>query len=288
MRPTVGVVVLSMGTRPVELRRALDTVLRQRDVDLDVLLVGNGWEPVDVPAGVRTLHLPENLGIPEGRNVGAAAVHGEFVLFYDDDAALERDDVLARLADEFEKVPRAAVVQPRGVDPQGRATPRRWVPRLRVTDGSGAPGDAVVFWEAVCLVRRAAFDAVGGWPGHFWYGHEGIDLALRLLDAGWSIRYRPDVTVEHPATAAQRHTEFYRMNARNRVWVARRNLPYALGAVYLTDWALLTALRTRDPQKLKVWWAGFAEGLRTDPGPRRPIGWRTVARLTAAGRPPII
>ena len=209
-------------------------------------------------------------------------------MFYDDDAALPTPDVLERLARELTVVPRAAIAQPRGVDPQGRVTPRRWVPRLRVTDGGGAAGDAAVFWEAVAMMRRDAFDSVGGWPGHFWYGHEGIDLAFRLLDAGWRIRYCPDIVIEHPSTQAQRHAVFYRMNARNRVWVARRNLPHPLAEIYLVDWALVTALRTRDREKLRVWLAGFLEGWRTDAGPRRPISWSTVARLVRAGRPPII
>lgn len=286
--PTVGAVVLSMGDRPVELRHALETLLTQQGVELDVVLVGNGWEPQGIPDDVRTVYLPENVGIPQGRNVGAAHAKGDFILFYDDDAALPTSDILARLARELSTVPRAAIAQPRGVDPQGRATPRRWVPRLRVADGTGAAGDAVVFWEAVCLMRRDAFDAAGGWPGHFWYGHEGIDLAYRLLDAGWRIRYCPDIVIEHPSTQAQRHAVFYRMNARNRVWVARRNLPHPLAEIYLVNWALVTALRTRDLEKLRVWLAGFREGWRTDAGPRRPISWPTVARLARAGRPPII
>jgi GT2 family glycosyltransferase len=161
------------------------------------------------------------------------------------------------------------------------------VPRLRTANG-GAPGDVVVFAEGVCAVRRAAFDEVGGWPGEFWYGHEGIDLAFRLLDRGWRLRYRPDVVVHHPATAAQRHSQYYRLNARNRVWVARRNLPLPVAAVYLSVWTALSVLRIRRPALLRTWFAGARDGFRHPAGPRRPIRWRTVARLTAAGRPPVI
>ena len=58
--PSVGAVLLSMGNRPEELAAALATLLTQTGVELDVLVVGNGWEPTGLPAGVRTLHLPEN------------------------------------------------------------------------------------------------------------------------------------------------------------------------------------------------------------------------------------
>lgn len=284
--PTVGAVVLSMGDRPRELAAALETLLAQKGIDLDVVLVGNGWQPEGVPAGVRTVHLAENLGIPEGRNVGAREARGDILFFYDDDATLPTTDVLARLATAYDD-PRVAVVQPRGADPDGRPAPRRWAPRLRTGSG-GRAGEVAVFWEGVCTVRRRAFDEVGGWPGHFWYGHEGIDLAFRLVDAGWRLVYRPDVVVHHPATQATRHAVFYRMNARNRVWVARRNLPAPLLPAYLATWTALTLARVHRLDPLTVWAKGFVEGWRTDPGPRRPISWRTVWRLTAAGRPPIL
>ena len=282
---SVGAVVLSMGDRREELETALRSLLAQEGVDLDVVLVGNGWQPQGLPEGVRAVHLPENVGIPQGRNVGAREARGEVLFFYDDDASLPTTDVLARLVREYDD-PRVAVAQPRGADPEGRPTPRRWVPRLRA--GRGRGGDVVVFWEGVCSIRRAAFEAVGGWPGHFWYAHEGIDLAFRLADAGWTLRYRPDVVVHHPATPASRHAVFYRMNARNRVWVARRNLPHPLDYVYVGSWVAITVARVRDRSALRLWFRGLAEGYRTDAGPRRPISWRTAARLTLAGRPPVV
>ena len=81
----------------------------------------------------------------------------------------------------------------------------------------------------------------------------------------------------HPATAPSRHASYYRMNARNRVWLARRRLPLPLVPVYLGVWTVLTVARTRHAARLlRTWAAGFVEGWRTDPGERRPMRWRTV------------
>jgi len=284
--PKIGVVVLTMGTRPVELAKALDTLSAQVGVELDTIIVGNGWAPEGMPDGVRVLALPENVGIPEGRNIGAAHTEGELIFFYDDDAFLPTPDVLSRMAARFAADERVAVCQPRGVDPDGRPSPRRWVPRLRTAHG-GRPGEAAVFWEALCMIRRSAFDEVGGWPGHFWYGHEGIDLSMRLLDAGWSLMYAADIQACHPATQATRHAVFYRMNARNRVWLARRNLPAVLIPIYCGVWLVAALLRTGNVKNLQIWMAGFREGMTTDPGPRHPMSWKTVARMTRLGRPPI-
>src|SRR5690606_31422278 len=74
-----GVVILTQGKRPDELRRGIDSLLAQKGVDLDIVCVGNGWEPVGLPTEVKTLALRENLGIPAGRNHGVPHVSGEFL-----------------------------------------------------------------------------------------------------------------------------------------------------------------------------------------------------------------
>jgi GT2 family glycosyltransferase len=285
--PSYGAVILSMGNRPGSFPQALESLLSQRGVDLDVVVVGNGWEPTGLPEGVTAVALPENVGIPEGRNIGAANVGGDLIFFFDDDAFLPDDTVLARMAEHFERDRRVAMVQPRAVDPSGLPSPRRWVPRLRTGD-PGQSSVATIVWEGVFAIRREAFEAVGGWPGHFFYGHEGIDLAWRVWDGGWTGWYAADIIVNHPATSPTRHEVFYRMNARNRVWVALRNLPWPLVAPYIATWVALTLLRVHSPTALRAWFRGLAEGAAGGYGERRPMRWRTVARLTSAGRPPLV
>ncbi|NHN54590.1 glycosyltransferase [Calidifontibacter sp. DB0510] len=277
-----------MGERLDVLATALNSVHAQQGVELDIVVVGNGWQPTGLPDWVRTVYQPTNLGIPGGRNVGAKEARGDYLFFYDDDATLPRTDTLARMVAEMDQDPRNAVIGPRGQDPTGKPTPRRWIPRLNVKNG-GKAGPATWFLEGIHLSRRIAFEQVGGWPDDFFFGHEGIDLAWRLIDAGWLIQYVPSIVVNHPATPDNRHPRYLAYTARNRVWVARRNLPAPLVPIYLADWAAITVLRgRRNPQDLKVWFNGFRDGLRQPAGPRRPISWRTVAELTRLGRPPVL
>ncbi|MEW2579768.1 glycosyltransferase [Streptomyces syringium] len=205
-----------MNDRPTEFAQAMASLLAQEGVDLDVVVVGNGCEPEHVPPGVRTVALPENLGIPEGRNVGAAHVKGDLLLFFDNDAILPQPDITARLAARLRKDPDLAYVQPRIADPDTGVPLRRWVPRLRAADAA-RPGTVTVMY---------------------------------------------------------------------RVWLARRNLPRVLIPAHLAVWALLTLWRVNDRKALRTSMS-FREGLRTDCGTRAPMSWRTVARLTRAGRPPI-
>ncbi|MFF4411388.1 glycosyltransferase family 2 protein [Streptosporangium sp. NPDC001559] len=285
-RPSVGAVVLTMNDRRVEFPAAMNSLLSQEGIDLDVVVVGNGCAPEQVPDGVRAVELPQNVGIPEGRNIGAATVKGNLVFFFDNDAVLPTCDALARLAEEFTHDPRRAFVQPRIADPVTGRTLRRWVPRLRASRPDRG-GTVTVMAEGVVMVRREAFENAGGWPGHFFLFHEGVDLAWRLWERGWTGHYAPHVVVHHPATNPARHAAFYRLNARNRVWLALRNLPAPLIPLNLATWALVTLWRLRNLAALRASVAGLAEGLRGGHGARTPMRWTTVARLIRAGRPPI-
>ena len=285
--PQFGVVILTMGARPIELRRAIDSVLAQTNVETEIVVVGNGWEPVDLPSGVTALALPENIGIPGGRNAGVSQVDGEVLFFLDDDAELPDSHFLERMADLLAARPEVGLVQPRVVDPAGVAAPGRWVPRLRVGDPA-MPGPATSLWEGATVIRRFVFDTCGGWPEEFFYAHEGIDLVWRVWDSGFTPWYAGDIDVFHPVINPLRHEEFYRMNARNRVWLARRNLPVVLEPFYVGTWAGLTMLRVRDSSARKAWLAGMREGMSVRPSGRRTMKWKTVWAMTKAGRPPII
>jgi GT2 family glycosyltransferase len=285
--PHFGVVVLTMGQRPEDLDRGLASVLAQKGVTTDIVVVGNGWQPVGLPEGVRGHALEQNVGIPAGRNAGVPLVGGDLLFFLDDDARLPDPDTLARFAALFDQRPEVGLIQPRVVDPQGRPAPGRWVPRLRTGD-PGEPGPATSLWEGAVAIRRRLFEQVGGWPALFFYAHEGIELCWRVWDAGAVPWYAGDIEVHHPVIDPRRHAEFWHMNARNRVLLARRNLPALLRPVYTGTWAAITAARVRDAEARRAWFEGFREGWRMDPGQRRPVHWSTVWAMTRAGRPPVL
>ncbi|TAM68597.1 MAG: glycosyltransferase family 2 protein [Microbacteriaceae bacterium] len=288
----VGVVVLTQGKRPEELTRGIRSIFAQENVTLDVVVVGNGWDPADavpaLPFAVKTLKLEENLGIPAGRNRGVPLVGGEYLFFLDDDASLPSVGFLRTAAALIEADAGIGLVQPRVVDPSGSTSPRRWVPRIRKGDAARS-SNVFSCWEGAVLLTRAVFDATGGWADPFFYAHEGIELAWRVWDQGKRAWYAGELTANHPAVEPTRHAYYYRLNARNRVWLARRNLPAVFVPLYVGAWTGIQVLRwARRPTVLRAWFGGWREGWRSDPGERRPIRWRTVWRMTLAGRPPIV
>jgi GT2 family glycosyltransferase len=286
--PTVGVVVLTQGTRPDDLAAGLASVLAQTGVVLDVVVVGNGWQPAGLPTGVRALGLAKNLGIPAGRNRGVDQVTGEWLFFLDDDASVPSTTFVADAIALVRRDPTIGLVQPRVEDPSGRMNPRRWVPRIRKGEAThSSPVFSV--WEGALVMPRAVFDATGGWAEPFFYAHEGIELAWRVWDQGLRAWYAGDLVAHHPAIEPTRHSYYYRLNARNRVWLAKRNLPWIIAPLYVASWTGIQVLRwARNPRALGAWFGGWWEGWRTPAGERRSIGWVTVVRMARAGRPPLV
>jgi GT2 family glycosyltransferase len=288
----LGAVVLTMGNRPVELLALLDSVARQKGDPVEVVVVGNGAPLPSLPPGVRTVELPENVGIPAGRNVGIEAFGAngtevDALLFLDDDGLLPREDTAELVREAFAADRELGIISFRIADPETGGTQRRHVPRLRAADPMRS-SRVTTFLGGANAARTAVFAQVGGLPDVFFYAHEETDLAWRALNAGWMIDYRADMVLEHPKTAPSRHAVYHRMVARNRVWLARRNLPALLVPLYLGTWILLTLARRPSGPALRAWLGGFREGWSTPCGPRRPMKWRTVWRLTRLGRPPVI
>jgi GT2 family glycosyltransferase len=136
--------------------------------------------------------------------------------------------------------------------------------------------------------RKSAYLEVGGLPGSFFFAHEETDLAWQLIERGYLVHYDADAQICHLPVPNARHDFWYRYDGRNRVLLARRNLPWLLAGMYLLDWFLITMLKRRAPGARRTWLRAFAAGWRIDPGQRRPISLRTVWRLTRLGYPPIV
>jgi N-acetylglucosaminyl-diphospho-decaprenol L-rhamnosyltransferase len=124
------------------------------------------------------------------------------------------------LLDAAARWPRAAALGPAILTPQGDLYPSArgfpslgrgvghalfgwWWPRNPWTRAyrreSGGPVEAPAGWlsGSCLLLRRSAYDAVGGFdPAYFMY-FEDLDLARRLAAAGWQSVYVPTAVVEH-------------------------------------------------------------------------------------------
>lgn len=233
--PRVAVVVIT-HQRCAELVVALERLLALPEQP-HVVVVDNGSTDGTADA-VRTrfpevelVASPENLGAV-GRNVGVARLDTPYVGFCDDDTWWEPGS-LRTAADVLDAHPRLAVVTARIlVEPGGREDPI--VPELRDSPVRGAdwlPGPALgSFLAGASVVRREAFDEVGGFSERLWLGGEEELMAGDLATAGWELCYLPQLTVHHQASRARDPHKRRRDGIRNTLWTTwlRRPLRPAL------------------------------------------------------------
>jgi GT2 family glycosyltransferase len=221
--PRVAVVVITHQRR-AELMLALGR-LRALPERPHVVVVDNGSSDGTadaVRAGFPEVELiasPQNLGAV-GRNVGVARLDTPYVAFCDDDTWWEPGS-LRVAADALDAHPRLAVVTARIlVEPAGVEDPI--VPELRDSPVRGAawlPGPALgSFLAGASVLRREAFEEVGGFSPRLWLGGEEELMAGDLAAAGWELCYLPALTVHHQASPARDRHRRRRDGIRNTLW----------------------------------------------------------------------
>ncbi len=170
----------------------------------DVVVVSD--QPVDLPPEVHAVHsrASHDTGPGEKRDLGMHSSAGEFFAFIDDDA-VPRRDWLSEAMRVFEAEDVGAVAGP-GVTPPMSAWAERaggafyesWLGsgpyRYRFRPGRARDVDDYPAYNL--LVRRDAAEHVKGWGTGF-YGGEDTVICLALVQAGWRIRYDPEVVVFH-------------------------------------------------------------------------------------------
>jgi GT2 family glycosyltransferase len=179
----------------------------------------------EVPAA-RLVVEPENRGYGAACNRGARETDRARLLFLNSDALVQPGAVDALVA-ALDGDPRAAAVGPRLENPDGTLQPSiQRLPSLRriffessglagltggrppvrghsATREDHGRGQAVESLRgAALLVRRAAFEHVGGFDeGFFLYGEE-TDLMARWRRLGWKILFEPSARVVHSGGAS--------------------------------------------------------------------------------------
>jgi GT2 family glycosyltransferase len=286
LSPTVTIAILNYQRRDA-LRRALQAAREQRWPSLEILAVDNAstdgsQEMVrDEFPDVHLVALPKNIAAA-ARNEGVQAAKGEIVFTLDNDVLFTTPDDVAHGVAAFERHPDAAVVNFTILGPDGTLSRRDWChPRdLRRWADHEFLTDYVLEGASAC--RRDAFLATGGYWQPLFIGHEGWDLALRLLDAGHDLVYTPAVRVRHMVDQSVRPSgRIYYTFTRNSIWVALRSLRPRAAAVSIARDLALMAFTAARAGELGAWRQGVVDALR---GARHAMQTRRVMSRTTARR----
>ena len=299
--PLVAVAVVSWNTRDL-LRRCLESFRAEAESGrAEVWVVDNASSDGsaqmvrDEFAWVELVASQENLGFGPAVNLVAGRTSTPWVGVANADIALEPGALDAMLA-AADRDTGAGAIAPRLVLPDGStqhsvlAFPTitfnavvasgigRLVPplaeRFLLLGSFDSDRPRRVPWAlaAFLLVRREAWDAIGGFDEHQWMYAEDLDIGWRLHAAGWATRYEPQARVLHESSAStdqawgeggkverwQRSTYAWmlrRMGApRTRVGAAIQIAGQAVRIALLTPAARLAPARYGRRRDAARWW----------------------------------
>jgi GT2 family glycosyltransferase len=246
--PPVAVAVVSWNTREL-LRRCLLSLEPEVDAGrAEAWVVDNGSTDGSVELvrdefpRARLLVPGENLGFGPAVNRVAERTASAWIAPANADIELT-PGALEALLEAGAADPGAGAVAPKlllpdgSVQPSIQPFPELWstlLKHLRLYHLSRRLGERLClegYWEpdrpqrvdwatgAFMIVRREAYEQIGGFDDDQWMYAEDLDLCWRLKRAGWSTRFEPAATVHHALSVAAEQA-FGDSEARAAKWTA--------------------------------------------------------------------
>ena len=235
---------------------------------------------------------PQGYGANLNLGVRALGIGVDSFILGNDDLVFEPESLSLLLGELSD--PRVGVVQPtivgdagafphpvRGIDslvaafnPEGAVLPRPlWNVLAALPRQRKRRAGILCMPGPVHLVRRAAFDAVGGFDEDFFLYYEDADFTRRVASAGWILVWAERAVVRHrggssipssssPALAARGRALYYRKRVGRLRWIALSGLFLVVFSMCSLYSAAASAIRpstaSRRLQLLRTWWRGAA------------------------------
>jgi GT2 family glycosyltransferase len=247
----------------------------------------------DFPPGATLMQSEVNLGFAAANNLAAREADTRYLVFLNPDAFPE-PDWLERLMRQAQDSPDTGAIgstqmradAPGVFDGAGDVLHASGL-AYRALHGKSRPappplGESFAACAAAMLVRREAFEAIGGFDERYFCYFEDVDLCFRLRLKGWRILQSPDAVVAHVGGGSHgTRTAFAEFHgARNRTWTFVKCMPaqlfWPLLPVHLTACAAAAAAALVSGRGDAAW-----RGLAAALGNLQPV-WETRRRVQRA------
>jgi N-acetylglucosaminyl-diphospho-decaprenol L-rhamnosyltransferase len=241
-----SIVIVNWNGR-AHLQACLTAVAALTGVSVETILVDNGSTDGSVALveaefpWVRIVPLNENRGFAGGNNAGARAATGRYLVFLNNDTAVE-PAWLERLVAGVDEAAGFVVMasrivymhDPLRIDSAGDGL-LRWGGPFKWHHGGPvelARESREVFAACGCalLMPRAVFEELGGFDEDFFLSNEDVDLSYRARLRGYRVRYVADAVVLHRGSATLGHVSAFSVfhAQRNLEWMYLKNTPRAI------------------------------------------------------------
>jgi GT2 family glycosyltransferase len=305
----VSIIILNYEGR-AWLQQCLSAAVAELASDCELIVVDNGSTDGSVEfvqrafPSVRIVPLARNTGFAAGNNTGAEAARGRYLAFLNNDAAPQAG-WLSALRQALDRDPEVALAascivfmhDPSIVDSAGDGI-TRWGGAFK--RGHGGPvremiagGDVFGACGAAFLVRRDAFQELGGFDSAFFAVYEDVDLSYRFQLRGYRCSYVPEAVVHHAGsgTLGRLSANAVFLGQRNLEWMYFKNTPWPLLLITLPGHAmydLVAALYFARSGHLGTFvsakWSAFRGaarvwGQRRDVQRRRRSSWLRIWKL---------
>ena len=203
----------------VDLAAQLDCAPLRRSFDRMVVVDNASTDAsreIAAKAGVEVVPQGVNTGFAAAVNTGAGLTSGPVFAILNPDIQVDQDGVFDRLAKSCLEG-NIGAVGPRLILPSGSTqdsarsvpSPAQLVARrmFGIDHGAITAGHAadVPWMVGACLVvRRTAFESIGGFDTRYPLYFEDVDFCVRLWAAGWRVVFEPQESARHEHRASSR------------------------------------------------------------------------------------
>lgn len=271
LMPDISVIIVTRNTRDLTQSAVASVFAKSDDLQIEIIVVDNG--SVDGTAdllranfpGIRCLRSETNLGFAKAVNRAAQESTGEFLLLLNSDAVL-LPGALGAAIDWMRAHPQCGVAGAQLLNADGsrqnsvanfptvatellnksllrRFLPHRYPGKEQFFD---SPLEVETVIGAFMLIRRQAWDSIGGLDERYFFFVEETDFCLQARRRGWRVMHLPQVLVGHgrgqsakqvlPAARVEYWRSRYAFFAKNRSMFSRAALRVGLGIRLVFNW----------------------------------------------------
>lgn len=180
--------------REEQLPYSLESLIEQFGKSLKIIILNNGstdktsdilQKSYSKYSNIKILNSSKNLGVSKGRAFLWEHVQTPYILSIDDDILISFE-TLKSMYSHFNLNKKIGLVSPNIKDSKSELI-------INIKSSKGLP----TFYEACFLIRREIIKSIGAFDSRLMFAGEGMDYALRLNKAGFTIFRDVNSTVTH-------------------------------------------------------------------------------------------